>query len=121
MEFPPMKRYLSIVALSAAALAALVVQNSTRGQSPAPRPSPPVEVGPGDQGATLKQPWADPPVKSGPAATPVNSYEKLWNPAVNSGPNAKNALTKAPSVAAPPSNAVDINRDIEVSPERGEW
>jgi hypothetical protein len=115
-----MKRLLSIL-IVLTGLAVIVAQGTIRGQAPAPRPAPPIDSGPGDQGATLKQPWMDAPVKSGP---PTGSgFQNLWNPVVNSGlPNRGDPSNPfAAKVALPPSNPTDGNRDIELTKEHGNW
>jgi hypothetical protein len=115
-----MKRWISIFAIFAG-LAALLASGTMRAQVPAPRPAPPIDSGPGDQGATLKQPWMDPPVKSGlPAGSSIQS---MWNPVVNSGlPNRVDPSNPfAGKIALPPTNPTDMNRDLELTKEHGNW
>ena len=101
-----MKRWLWIFALSAAAAGTWVQQ--VPGQSPG-------DLGPGEQGSKLKLPGMDAPSPPAPAVPP--NSQGAWN-----------ALTPrmtgqvgAPQFALPPSNSVDINKDITITADVGPW
>jgi hypothetical protein len=66
--------------------------------------------GPGEQGATLRQPWD---TQGQPPAAP-GALQKLWNPTAGGA---------APAAVPPEEPAVDpdINKDIAVTPELGPW
>jgi hypothetical protein len=84
----------------------LAVAECGRAQTPGQVP---MDLGPGSQGATLRQPAMEAPAQGAPAPTTLGP----WNQAV------------APTAPPPPRtiqyNRVDINRDIEVTPEAGTW
>lgn len=102
-----MKRWLSLLAVLAAVGAALV-QETGRGQVPPP-------IGPGDQGATLRQPGLDP----APTAPPSNPL-RLFNQ--NTAPDPYGGMVPTQSKpTAPRFNRTDINRDIELTPTIGPW
>jgi hypothetical protein len=113
-----MKRWLWMLAVLTVAV---VVHDTGRGQVPGTKP--PVDVGPGAGGATLKLPGLEP----APAPYPNPGSDKpaipdplkgLWNPSASPYPAIKSGGTK---VALPPSNQVDINKDIEITEKAGQW
>lgn len=107
-----MKRWLGMVALFAAILG-VVVTSASRGQFPQPKPG---DFGPGTGGAILKQPGLDP----NPPMPQLPSYIPKGPPPMGVGSPASNPSGGA-KVALPPSNATDINKDIEITPEAGPW
>jgi hypothetical protein len=113
-----MKRWLWMLAVLTVAV---VVHDTGRGQVPGTKP--PVDVGPGAGGATLKLPGLEPaPVPypnpgSDKPAIP-DPLKGLWNPSASPYPAIKSGGTK---VALPPSNQVDINKDIEITEKAGQW
>jgi hypothetical protein len=96
-----MKRCLWLLALLI--IVSVAVQNASHGQ-------------PGDGGATLKLPGMDPaPAKTG-APDPLKG---LWNPAASAFPAP--IQRGGAKVAEPPSNANDMNKDIEINAKVGHW
>ena len=115
-----MKRWVCMLAVLTVAVG-VVVHDTGRGQVPGTKP--PVDVGPGAGGATLKLPGLEP----APAPYPNPGSDKpaipdplkgLWNPSASPNPAIKPGGTK---VALPPSNQVDINKDIEIAEKAGQW
>ena len=107
-----MKRWLWVLPILTIAVG-VVVEEKSRGQVPA---------GPGDGGATLRLPGLDPTpaLPSNSKAAPLPYY--LQNLEKKSAASAYPPLSNsAKKVALPPSNAVEINKDIEVTPEAGQW
>lgn len=68
------------------------------------------DIGPGAGGATLRLPGMDAPAVPTPVPGLPPGLQNAWNPAAG-----------APRVAVPPSNRVDINKDITITPEVGPW
>jgi hypothetical protein len=115
-----MKRWLWTLAVVTIAIG-IVVQNTSRGQVQGTKP--PVDVGPGAGGATLKLPGLEPtPTPSpypGSDKPPIpDSLKALWNPSSSTYPAIKPGGTK---IALPPSNHVDLNKDIEITEKAGQW
>ena len=104
-----MKRWLWM--LTVLAVSSVVLHGTCRGQ-------PPRDLGPGEQGATLRIPGLDPVPTAGKPGVPPN-LQGLWNPTAS--PYPPSLQTGATKVALPPSNAVNINKDIEITPEAGQW
>ena len=115
-----MKRSLWILAFLTAA--GIVAAGIGRAQVPAPPPAP-GDLGPGAQGATLKQPW-DLPTRPTPAQPPAPSggYEKLWNPTA-APVNPYGSVLPNPStrIALPPTNTVEVNKEFEITGAAGPW
>ncbi len=103
--------------------ATAVVPGPARAQSPAPAGKG-LPLGPGDGGATLKQPWLEPagappaaPSTAKPAAAP--SYiQGLLN---ESGAGKTGAADAAIHASLLPYDTTGINNDILVRPEHGPW
>jgi hypothetical protein len=109
-----MTRWLWIFAVLA--VVGVVVNDTSRGQVPTAQA--PRDLGPGEQGATLRLPGMDPGPAPGKPVVPPN-LQGLWNPSASPYPAALHA--GAAKVALPPSNPVNINKDIEITPEAGQW
>jgi hypothetical protein len=106
-----MKRWLWILALLTV-LAGAWAQQAIRGQSG--------DLGPGAQGAKLRLPGMDPPSQlptPGSPAIPPSS-QGAWNPALVPGMTGQ---VGAPHIALPPSNSVNINKDITITGDVGPW
>jgi hypothetical protein len=103
-----MKRWLSILGMLTFAVAALV-QETSHGQPGAK----PADLGPGEQGATLKLPGAEPAPPPPGAGNPELPYflQKSFGSSAKPGNR----------IALPPSNPTDINKDIEITPDAGSW
>jgi hypothetical protein len=101
-----MKRWLWILALSAAMAGAWVQQ--VPGQSAG-------DLGPGAQGSTLRLPGMDAPNPPVPALPP--GLQGAWN-ALTPGMTGQ---VRSPQFALPPSNSVDINKDITITGDVGPW
>jgi hypothetical protein len=100
-----MKR--SLLAWAIAMVGAMLAANTSRAQAPAAGGA---DLGPGAQGATLRQPWE---VPGGAAPLPG-----LWNAAAGGSPPPLDlGLRRAPLPAA----VHDLNKDIEVTPVPGPW
>jgi hypothetical protein len=114
-----MKRSLWIVAvLVVPFIGGVVAHNTGLGQLPQPKPGP-GESGPGEGGATLRLPGLD-PTPTVPARTALPDYIPKGNSSFGSAyPTAQQP--GGSKIALPPSNAVDLNRDIEIKPEAGPW
>ena len=115
-----MKRWLWMLAVVTIAIG-IVVHNTGRGQVPGTKP--PVDVGPGAGGATLRVPGLEPTPTpspySGSDKPPIpDSLKSLWNPSSSPNPAIKPGGTK---IALPPSNHIDINKDIEITEKVGQW
>jgi hypothetical protein len=115
-----MKRWLWMLAVLTVAVG-VVVHDTSRGQVPGTKP--PVDVGPGAGGATLKLPGLEPAPT--PSSNPGSDkpaipdpLKGLWNPSASPYPAIKPGGTK---IALPPSNRVDINKDIEITEKAGQW
>ncbi|MSQ93526.1 MAG: hypothetical protein EXR98_03100 [Gemmataceae bacterium] len=105
-----MKRWLFLLAILAAGVG-LIAHNTGRGQFPGPKP------GPGEGGATLKLPGLD-PVPGGSQTALPNYVPRAGYTPSSAYPSLQPGGTK---VALMPSNVVDFNRDIEITPEAGPW
>lgn len=106
-----MKRWLLLLPILVAVVAV------GRAQFPTPQPG---DLGPGEGGATLKLPGADPSPPQGKIPTaPAGGPPAPWNGATPFTP-----LSPTPGsvrVALPPSNQVDINKDIEITEKQAPW
>lgn len=122
-----MKRWLSILTIVSVA-GAIIVQDTSRAQLPASNGSKgtiPADLGPGEQGATLKQPGLEAPGQPSPSPSPPPPPA----PAPGALPGWLNRMLPATNAGAPhtgwsalpPSNRTNINADIEVKPENGAW
>src|SRR5437870_782972 len=103
-----MKRCLTIVAI----VGAILTPGTCYGQVPTGS-SP--DLGPGDQGATLKQPALEPAGKAPPYQYP---FQDPFSP---SAPQHPFGIPAQPKPAGPKFNQTDINKDIEVTAETGPW
>ena len=104
-----MKRWLFLLA-ALAILGGAVTHETSRGQFPPAKsaPSPgPSDLGPGEQGATLRVPGMETPAPTPKPATPSVLQAFANSPG-------------AGRVALPPST-VNINKDIEITPDAGAW
>jgi hypothetical protein len=143
-----MKPWLVLLTILAVALGAIALRETSRGQVPtgnAPPNKVPVELGPDEQGATLRQPGLDTPPMA-PQTAPQNpampnqiAPAKLpdpmrhWNnnPAAlpqeprtwdaQSNPFAPKSRPMPQRIVEPPSNRNDINKDFEVTEKAGAW
>lgn len=109
-----MQRRLLILALLAVTAGALAHQAS-RGQVPGQYPG---ELGPGAGGSTLRLPGMEAPTP--PPGPAIPGLQGAWNAALVPG-TAGLVHTGGPQVAVPPSNRVDINRDITITSGVGPW
>jgi hypothetical protein len=108
-----MKR--TILALAVLSSASLLVSPMARGQAPTqPGKGLPFDLGPGDKGATLKQPWLE--TGTPPAATPPPTQGFIQGFVESASPKA----VQGPSSLVP-YDTTGINNDILVTPELGEW
>ncbi len=110
-----MKRWLWILALLAVMAGAWALQES-RGQVPGQTAG---DLGPGAQGAKLLIRGMDAPSPPPTAPTPAipPSSQGAWNAL----PPGMAGQVGAPRVALPPSNSVDINKDITITSAVGPW
>ena len=113
------RKLFTLAVLGAVGLTAALV----RAQGPAPKL--PVDFGPGDQGATLKQPWLETSStpKAVPRSSPGNSGQVpdyLQNLLRDAGVPAAPGAT-GPSTSLQPSRDLEINKDIEVTKALGPW
>jgi len=118
-----MKRWLWVLALLAVVVGA-IAQQAIRGQAPGQRPPQnPGDLGPDAQGSTLRFPGMDAPGMPAPAPGPAMpaALQNLYNPALVANPYAGVVRTGGHHYALPPSNQVDLNRDITITPEVGPW
>src|ERR1051325_2840162 len=77
---------------------------------------------PGEGGATLKIPGMEPmgPASGAKPAMP-DSIKNLWNPNVGGFPTPTQRPVTGVKVAEPPSNPVEMNRDIEINAKAGPY
>jgi hypothetical protein len=109
-----MKRWLGLSVIVTGCFVAL--QGTSRGQTGAK----PADLGPGAGGATLKLTGMDSVDPKGPNRPGVpDSIKGLWNPALAAFPTP--TQPGGTKVAEPPSNATDINKDIEIDAKAGNW
>jgi len=107
-----MKRWLWILAVLAIG-SGVLVHDTSRGQIPGAKP--PID-GPGEGGATLKLPGAETPLTNPGAGKPALPYYPQNLPT-----SPASAPAGASKIALPPSAAFEINKDIEITPEAGQW
>ncbi|MBI3822125.1 MAG: hypothetical protein HY289_05525 [Planctomycetes bacterium] len=107
-----MKRWFWLLSMLTIALGVV----TTRAQVPGGKG--PADVGPGDGGATLKLPGLEPtaPGNAG-GAKPVVIPDYLKGK-VSAFPTPAKGSTP---IALPASNNTDINKDIEITPQAGQW
>jgi hypothetical protein len=104
-----MKRNWLTMVAAVASVAGMLLARSGRGQTP-------FDIGPGDRGATLKQPGFEAPAQKQSAPLP-----NLWNQTVAPYPAAgPQGQLPVQQTALPPSRQ-DINKDIEVTADVGPW
>ena len=112
-----MRRYVWIAAVLAVLGAAF--HETGRGQFPGAKPKA-GDIGPGDQGATLRLPGAAPmpppsPIGNAPA---VPSYVRNLYGSPGGVPN---PARPERSITQAPASNVNINKDIEITAEAGPW
>jgi hypothetical protein len=110
--------FFALAVLSSAAVA--IVPQEVRSQVPGK--GTPFDVGSGDKGATLKQPWLDSSPSAPPSAAPSGQAPNYLQNLLDSSGASKSAPSSGSLTSSlQPYDTMGINNDILITPEVGPW